>query len=181
MKLSKPWVWRENAVIYTHPSQVIHEPYPFYWYRATGLQIELVKQVSKFCGVIQDCNYYVTEQSNVTEVEAPVLSVEDMYIDRRSWMTLGDVPYDPINQIENYTWGNKRVQLSFTPDGQLFERKEWYYDQITFVAQYNYSKKKDRYFANYYKNSDGVECNKIDKGWNWITGKPIIEKKYGKR
>ena len=181
MKLSKPWVWRENAVIYTHPSQVIHEPYPFYWYRATGLQIELVKQVSKFCGVIQDCNYYVTEQSNVTEVEAPVLSIQDMYIDRRSWLTLGEVPYDPIDQIENYTYGNRRVQLSFTPDGQLFERKEWVNDQISFVAQYNYSKKKDRYFANYYKNSDGVECNKIDKGWNWITGKPIIEKKYGKR
>jgi uncharacterized protein YcfL len=59
MKLSKPWVWRENAVIYTHPSQVIHEPYPFYWYRATGLQIELVKQVSKFCGIVQDWNEYI--------------------------------------------------------------------------------------------------------------------------
>jgi hypothetical protein len=181
MKLSKPWQWRENAIIYTHPSEVIHQPYPFYWYRASGLQIELVKQVSKFCGVIQDCNYYVTEQSNVTQVEAPVLSVEEMYIDRRSWLTLGEVPYDPIDQIENYTWGNRRVQLSFTPDGQLYERKEWTNDQISFVSQYNYSKKKDRYFANYYKNSDGVECNKIDKGWNWITGKPLIEKKYGKR
>ena len=104
-----------------------------------------------------------------------------MYIDRRSWLTLGEVPYDPIDQIENYTYGNRRVQLSFTPDGQLFERKEWVNDQISFIAQYNYSKKKDRYFANYYKNSDGVECNKIDKGWNWITGKPLIEKKYGKR
>ena len=181
MKLSKPWVWRENAVIYTHPSQVIHEPYPFYWYRATGLQIELVKQVSKFCGIVQDWNEYVPEPIPVEAVEAPVLSVEEMYIDRRSWMTLGDVPYDPIDQIENYTYGNRRVQLSFTPDGQLFERKEWVNDQISFIAQYNYSKKKDRYFANYYKNSDGVECNKIDKGWNWITGKPIIEKKYGKR
>ena len=179
MKLSKPWVWRENAVIYTHPSEVIHEPYPFYWYRATGLQIELVKQVSKFCGIVQDWNEYIVEAAPVEAT--PVLSVEDMYIDRRSWMTLGEVPYDPIDQIENYTWGNKRVQLSFTPDGQLFERKEWYYDQITFVSQYKYSKKKDRYFANYYKNSDGVECNKIDKGWNWITGKPLIEKKYGKR
>jgi hypothetical protein len=184
MKLSKPWVWRENAIIYTHPSQVIHQPYPFYWYRATGLQIELIKQVSKFCGIVQDWNEYIKpDPVQVVEavVEAPVLSVEEMYIDRRSWMTLGDVPYDPIDQIETYTWGNRRVQLSFTPDGQLFERKEWTNDQISFVSQYNYSKKKDRYFANYYKNSDGVECNKIDKGWNWITGKPIIEKKYGKR
>jgi hypothetical protein len=178
MKLSKPWVWRENAVIYNHPSEVIHEPYPFYWYRATGLHIELVKQVSKYCGIVQDSNEYIVE----AVVEAtPVLSVEDMYIDRRSWMTLGEVPYDPIDQIETYTWGNRKVQLSFTPDGQLYERKEWNYDQVTFVAQYSYSKKKDRYFANYYKNSYGVECNKIDKGWNWITGKPLIEKRYGKR
>ena len=178
MKLSKPWVWREDAVIYNHPSEVIQQPYPFYWYRTTGLQIELVKQVSKFCGIVQDSNEYIVE----AVVEAtPVLSVEDMYIDRRSWLTLGEVPFDPIDQIENYTWGNRRVQLTFTPDGQLFERKEWDYDQVSFVAQYSYSKKKDRYFANYYRNSDGVECNKIDKGWNWIIGKPIIDKRYGKR
>ena len=178
MKLLKPWVWREDAVIYTSAFDVVHQPYPFYWYRATGLQIELVKQVSKFCGIVQDSNEYIVE----AVVEAtPVLSVEDMYIDRRSWLTLGEVPFDPIDQIETYTWGNRKVQLSFTPDGQLYERKEWDYDQVTFVAQYSYSKKKDRYFATYYKNSDGVECNKIDKGWNWISGKPLIEKRYGKR
>ena len=178
MKLLKPWVWREDAIIYNHPSEVIQQPYPFYWYRATGLQIELIKQVSKFCGIVQDSNEYIVE----AVVEAtPVLSVEDMYIDRRSWLTLGEVPFDPIDQIETYTWGNRKVQLSFTGDGQLYERKEWDYDQVTFVAQYSYSKKKDRYFSNYYRNSDGVECNKIDKGWNWITGKPLIEKRYGKR
>jgi hypothetical protein len=184
MKLLKPWVWRENAVIYNHPSEVEHQPYPFYWYRATGLQIELVKQVSKNCGIVQDSNEYIKPEpigiiDNV--VDSIVTPVEEMYIDRRSWMTLGEVPYDPIDQIETYTWGSRKVQLSFTGDGQLYERKEWDYDQVTFIAQYNYSKKKDRYFANYYKNSDGVECNKIDKGWNWITGKPLIEKRYGKR
>ena len=178
MKLLKPWVWREDAVIYTSAFDVVHQPYPFYWYRATGLQIELVKQVSKFCGIVQDSNEYIVEA--VVET-TPILSVEDMYIDRRSWLTLGEVPFDPIDQIETYVWGNRKVQLSFTSDGQLYERKEWDYDQVTFIAQYSYSKKKDRYFANYYKNSDGVECNKIDKGWNWITGKPIIEKRYGKR
>ena len=180
MKLLKPWVWRENAVIYNHPSEVIHQPYPFYWYRATGLQIELVKQVSKYCGIVQDWNEYIHEQLPVVEPTA-VSSVEDMYIDRRSWLTLGEVPFDPIDQIETYSWGNRKVQLTFTPDGQLYERKEWANDQISFVSQYSYSKKKDRYFATYYKNSDGVECNKIDKGWNWISGKPLIEKRYGKR
>lgn len=181
MKLSKPWVWRENAIIYTHPSEVEHQPYPFYWYRATGLQIELVKQVSKYCGIVQDSNEYIKEPEIVQAEPVAISSVEDMYIDRRSWLTLGEVPYDPIDQLETYVWGNRKVQLSFTPDGQLFERKEWEYDQLTFVSQYSYSKKKDRYFATRYKNSDGVECNKIDKGWNWISGKPLIEKRYGKR
>ena len=100
MKLAKPWVWREEAIIYTHPSEVIHQPYPFYWYRATGLQIELIKQVSKFCGIVQDWNEYIPEPKEVAAEETPVLSVEDMYIDRRSWMTLGEVPYDPIDQLE---------------------------------------------------------------------------------
>jgi hypothetical protein len=180
MKLSKPWVWRENAVIYNHPSEVEHQPYPFYWYRATGLQIELVKQVSKFCGIVQDWNEYIVEAAPVVEHTA-VSSVEDMYIDRRSWLTLGEVPFDPIDQIETYTWGNKRVQLSFTADGQLFSRKEWINDQISSTSAFSYSKKKDRYFASCYVNSDGVHCQKIDKGWNWISGKPIIEKRYGKR
>lgn len=182
MKLAKPWDWNENAIMYTHPSEVVHEPYPFYWYRVTGLKIELIKQINKFCGVVQAENEWIKE----VEIEQPVdntptLSVEDMYIDRRSWLTLGEVPFDPIDQIENYVWGNRRVQLSFTSDGQLFERKEWINDQISSWGHYHYTKKKDRYFATWYKNSDGVECNKIDKGWNWISGKPLIEKKYGKR
>jgi hypothetical protein len=46
---------------------------------------------------------------------------------------------------------------------------------------FEYSKKKDRYFARHYSNSDGVDCYKHDGGWQWNTGKPIIEKKYGKR
>ena len=178
MKLKKPWDWNNNAIMYNHPSEVVHERYPFYWYRVTGLQIELVKQVSKFCGIVQDWNEYIPDE--VVEI-TPTLSIEDMYIDRRSWLTLGEVPYDPIDQISVFNWGNKKVQLSFTPDGQLFERKEGVNDQISSRANFDYTMKKDRYFATRYKNSDGVECNKIDKGWNWISGKPVIEKKYGKR
>lgn len=178
MKLKKPWDWNNNAIMYNHPSEVVHERYPFYWYRVTGLKIELIKQLDKFCGVVQAENEYVPDE--VVDV-TPTLSIEDMYIDRRSWLTLGEVPFDPIDQISTFQWGNKKIQLSFTPDGQLFERKEWVNDQISSWAAMSYTKKKDRYFATRYKNSDGVECNKIDKGWNWITGMPIIEKKYGKR
>lgn len=182
MKLAKDWIWKPEASIYEHSSQVVHYAYPFYWYRVYGNEIELIKQVSKFCGIVQDWNSLIEDHPLVAApvVEA-VSSVEDMYIDRRSWLTLGEVPFDPIDQISTFIWGNRKVQLSFTPDGQLFERKEWYYDQPTYTARFGYSKKKDRYFATHYKNSDGVECNKIDKGWNWIAGKPVIEKKYGKR
>jgi hypothetical protein len=71
--------------------------------------------------------------------------------------------------------------LCFTPDGQLFTAKLGVKDKLTYWAAIDYSKKKDRYFATRYKNSNGVECNKIEKGWNWISGKPVIEKKYAKR
>ena len=179
MKLKKPWDWNNNAIMYNHPSEVVHEPYPFYWYRVTGLKIELIKQLNKFCGVIQAENEWIPDSEPVEEL--PVNSIEDMYIDRRSWLTLGEVPYDPIDQISTYEYGNKKVQLSFTPDGQLFERKEWINDQLSYTSHFNYTKKKDRYFASHYKNSEGVECKKIAKGWDWITGKPVIEKKYGKR
>jgi hypothetical protein len=178
MKLSKPWVWREDAIIYNYPSEVIHQPYPFYWYRATGLQIDLVKQVSKYCGIVQDSNEFIPNP--VVPVEA-ISTTEDIYVDHRSWLTLGEVPQDPIDQISTFVWGTRKVQLSFTPDGKLFERREWSYDQPTYTAQFSYSKKKDRYFANHYKNSLGVNCKKIDTGWDWISGKPLIEKKYGKR
>ena len=178
MKLAKPWDWNENAIMYTHPSEVVHEPYPFYWYRVTGLKIELIKQIDKFCGVVQAENEWIRDE--VVEV-TPTLSVEDMYIDRRSWLTLGEVPFDPIDQISVFHWGDKKVELCFTPDGQLFSRKEWVNDQISSTAAFSYSKKKDRYFASCYVNSDGVHCQKIEKGWNWISGKPVIEKKYGKR
>jgi hypothetical protein len=182
MKLAKPWHWNNNAIMYTHPSEVVHEPYPFYWYRVTGLHIEYIKQIDKYCGVVQAENDFIPTVVEVDPVEtAPTLSVDDMYVDRRSWLTLGEVVYDPIDQIENYVWGNRRVQLSFTPDGQLFERKEWTNDQISSWAHFNYVKKKDRYFAKQYKNIEGVEVVKIETGWNWISGKPVIEKKYGKR
>ena len=164
--------------MYTHPSEVVHEPYPFYWYRVTGLKIKLIKQINKFCGVVQAENEWIRDE--VIEV-TPTLSVEDMYIDCRSWLTLGEVVADPIDQISVFHWGDKKVELCFTADGQLFTCKEYISDKLSYWALFEYSKKKDRYFATRYKNSDGVECNKIEKGWNWISGKPVIEKKYGQR
>lgn len=184
MKLAKPWDWNENAIMYTHQSEVVHEPYPFYWYRVTGLKIELIKQIDKFCGVVQAENEFIpsrpVEAIEVKQVDN-IQSVDDMYIDRRSWLTLGEVVADPIDQISVFHWGNKKVELCFTPDGQLFTCKEYISEKLSYWAAIDYSKKKDRYFATRYKNSNGVECNKIEKGWNWISGKPVIEKKYGKR
>jgi len=149
MKLLKNWQWREDAIIYTRAWDVVHQPYPFYYYLVDGLKIELRKQINKYCAVVQDENEFM--------------------------------PFDPIDQISTFVWGTRKVQLSFTPDGQLYERKEWSHDQITFKSLFEYSKKKDRYFARHYSNSDGVDCYKHDGGWQWNTGKPLIEKRYGKR
>jgi hypothetical protein len=179
MKLLKNWQWREDAVIYTRAWDVVHQPYPFYYYLVDGLKIELRKQINKYCAVVQDSNEFIP--TPVVVVAEPIPTTEDIYVDHRSWLTLGEVPHDPIDQISTYVWGTRKVQLSFTPDGKLFERREWSYDQPTYTAQFSYSKKKDRYFANHYKNSEGVECKKIDTGWDWISGKPLIEKRYGKR
>jgi hypothetical protein len=178
MKLLKNWQWREEAIIYTRAWDVVHQPYPFYYYLVDGLKIELRKQINKYCAIVQDHNEFVRPIVTVAE---PIPTTEDIYVDHRSWLTLGEVPHDPIDQISTYVWGTRKVQLSFTPDGKLFERREWSYDQPTYTAQFSYSKKKDRYFANHYKNSEGVECKKIDTGWDWISGKPLIEKRYGKR
>lgn len=179
MKLSKEWIWKPEANIYEHSSQVVHYAYPFYWYRVYGNEIELVKQISKNVGIVQDWNSLIEDQP---EIQAePIASVEDMYIDHRSWLTLGEVSSDPIDMVGEFTWGDTTTKLEYTPDGQLYSVRHYVDGKIVYVGQYSYAKKKDRYFATRYQNSLGVECNKIDKGWNWIAGKPVIEKKYGKR
>jgi hypothetical protein len=176
MKLAKPWDWRPNTPFYNHPSEVVHERYPFYWYRVTGLQIELVKQISLYFGVVQAENFYVDDKPAVN-----LSSTEDMYIDQRSWLTLGEYTHDPIDPISVFNWGDKKVELCFTPDGQLFTAKEWVKDKLTYWAALDYSKKKDKYFVNRYRNMQGVEAVKSDGTWNWISGKPVIDKKYGQR
>lgn len=179
MKLAKEWIWKPEANIYEHSSQVVHYAYPFYWYRVYGFEIELVKQISKNVGIVQDWNSLIEDKP---EIQAePIASVEDMYIDHRSWLTLGEVSSDPIDMVGEFTWGDTTTKLEYTPDGQLYSIRHYVDGKIVYVGQYSYAKKKDRYFATRYQNSLGVECNKIDKGWNWIAGKPVIEKKYGKR
>jgi hypothetical protein len=180
MKLVKEWIWKPEASIYEHSSQVVHYAYPFYWYRVYGNEIELVKQISKNVGIVQDWNSLVQDQPEVVAPEV-VSSIEDMYVDHRSWLTLGEVSSDPIDQVAEFTWGDTTTKLEYTPDGQLYSVRHYVDGKIVYVGQYSYAKKKDRYFATRYQNSLGVECNKIDKGWNWISGKPVIEKKYGKR
>ena len=179
MKLLKNWQWREEAIIYTRAWDVVHQPYPFYYYLVDGLKIELRKQVSKYCAVIQDENEFIP-----TPVVAPLEAIpttEDIYVDHRSWLTLGEVPHDPIDMNVEYTWGNATTKMEFTGDGKLYSIKQYLDGKIIYVGQFNYNKKKDRYFVSGYQNSLGVNCKKIDTGWDWISGKPLIEKKYGKR
>ena len=180
MKLLKNWQWREEAIIYTRAWEVVHQPYPFYYYLVDGLKIELRKQVSKYCAVIQDENEFIPNPVVVSPVD-PIPTTEDIYVDHRSWLTLGEVPHDPIDQISEFTWGNATTKMEFTGDGKLYSIKQYLDGKIIYVGQFNYNKKKDRYFVSGYQNSLGVNCKKIDTGWDWISGKPLIEKKYGKR
>lgn len=176
MKLRKEWIWKEEANFYEHMDQVVHYGYPFYWYRVYGNQIELMKQISKNCAVCQDWNEFITDDQVVES-----LPVEDMYIDRRSWLTLGAVPVDPIEMISEFVWGNSKTRLEFTPDGQLYCVRNFVDDQLIYFGRYSYNKKKDRYFASAYENSQGVSAMKLSSGWEWQSGKPLITKKYGKR
>jgi hypothetical protein len=179
MKLLKNWQWREDAIIYTRAWDVVHQPYPFYYYLVDGLKIELRKQVSKYCAVVQDENEFIPNP--VVVVAEPIPTTEDIYIDHRSWLTLGEVPHDPIDMNVEYTWGNTTTKMEFTGDGKLYSIRQYLDGKIIYVGQFNYNKKKDRYFVSGYQNSLGVNCKKIDTGWDWISGKPLIEKKYGKR
>ena len=178
MKLLKNWQWREDAIIYTRAWEVVHQPYPFYYYLVDGLKIELRKQVNKYCAIVQDENEFIP---NPVVVSDTIPTTEDLYIDHRSWLTLGEVPNDPIDQISEFTWGNATTKMEFTGDGKLYSIRQYLDGKIIYVGQFNYNKKKDRYFVSGYQNSLGVNCKKIDTGWDWISGKPIIEKKYGKR
>ena len=180
MKLLKNWQWREEAIIYTRAWDVVHQPYPFYYYLVDGLNIELRKQVSKYCAVIQDENEIIPNPVVVSPVD-PIPTTEDIYVDHRSWLTLGEVPHDPIDQISEFTWGNATTKMEFTGDGKLYSIRQYLDGKIIYVGQFNYNKKKDRYFVSGYQNSLGVNCKKIDTGWDWISGKPLIEKRYGKR
>jgi hypothetical protein len=178
MKLLKNWQWREEAIIYTRAWDVVHQPYPFYYYLVDGLKIELRKQVNKYCAIVQDENEFIP---NPVVVSDTIPTTEDLYIDHRSWLTLGEVPNDPIDQISEFTWGNATTKMEFTGDGKLYSIRQYLDGKIIYVGQFNYNKKKDRYFVSGHQNSLGVNCKKIDTGWDWISGKPIIEKKYGKR
>lgn len=183
MKLKKPWVWREDCAMYNHPTEVPYQPYPFYWYRVTGLEVELVKQISKTCGVVQAYNEWIPSEAPVPKapVQDSIKSVDEMYLDRRSWLTLGEVINDPIEQLAEFTWGDTTTKLEYTPDGQLFSMRQYIGGKIIYLAEYSYHKKKDRYFAYHYQNSNGAICQKVGTNWDYIKGKPLITKQYGKR
>lgn len=211
MKLSKPWVWRENAIIYTHPSQVEHQPYPFYWYRATGLQIELIKQVSKYCGIVQDSNEYIVEaeivQAEPIEPEKEIeLSVSQEW---RSWTTLGEVIEDPLPLENVFQYGNIKHIQHLTEDGKIKKVESYQNDKLLYSCNFEYKKIKGNSMWIEYTNSYGVKVirekektgdnmKQIDKYVvRWISAKPVdrdrvvntkllnlrseIDKLYGKR
>ena len=106
--LRKPWQWRDCPIYYGSSLEWIKDKYefPFYWYRQIDKNIELVKQINRFCGVVQDWNEWVEvipkPQNDIPEVRPP----DENYLDRREWNTLGAYVKDPLPRevtIENGT------------------------------------------------------------------------------
>jgi hypothetical protein len=97
-KLEKAWDWNEQAEIYYNNERPDRTDYPFWWYKVDGDDIYLIKQISKFCGVIQRENRYVLiDDRSTVEKLAKRNYVDDIdqetasELERRSWYTLGEV------------------------------------------------------------------------------------------
>jgi hypothetical protein len=70
-----------------------------------------------------------------------------MYIDRRSWMTLGEVPFDPIDQIETIPGVTAKYNYLLHRTASYMSVRNGLRSDNFCIIQYSYSKKKDRYFA----------------------------------
>jgi hypothetical protein len=188
MKLLKNWQWREEAIIYNYPSEVIHQPYPFYWYRATGLQIDLVKQVSKYCGIVQDSNEFIPNAKEIEAVEPVVPEKEiDLSVSQewRSWITLGEVIEDPLPLENIFEYGNIKHIQYLTEDGKIKKVESYQNDKLLYTCNFEYKKIKGNSMWIEYTNSDGVKVirqkektgdnmKQVDKYVvRWISAKPI--------
>lgn len=106
LQLERPWEWNEQAEMFCYPDRPTRTDYPFWWYNVDGLKISLIKQVSKYFGVIFQENRYITAEQSAIVDNFSKIHLDDYDSDtaeeifRRSWMTLGEyVPDDYENEI----------------------------------------------------------------------------------
>lgn len=101
----KQWEWNDNAPMYTDRSWLENfKGFPIFWYYclADG-EIWYIKQISKFCGVVHDQNYFGPKREKSAVARLAIRSVQKFtekeladYHTMKSWSTLGEQPDDSM-------------------------------------------------------------------------------------
>jgi hypothetical protein len=183
--LRKPWAWRDVPIMYGSSLEWIKDQYefPFYWYRQIDKNIELVKQLNRFCGVVQDWNEWVEvipkPENDIPEVRPP----DENYLDRREWNTLGAYIPDPLPTELKIEHGSTKVFYELTPDGRYKTITHFKDGKIVYQVNMEYKKFENHLYPVHYYSSEKREVKRVGAHWQWISGRPYTEKKqfYGKR
>ena len=183
--LRKPWHWRDCPIYYGSSLEWIKDQYefPFYWYRQIDKNIELVKQLNRFCGVVQDWNEWVEvipkPQNEIPEVRPP----DENFLDRREWNTLGAYVPDPLPTQVKIEHGSTKVFYELTEDGRYKTITHFKDGKIVYQVNMEYKKFENHLYPVHYYSSEKREVKRVGAHWQWISGRPYTEKKqfYGKR
>jgi predicted transcriptional regulator len=183
--LRKPWAWRDCPIYYGSSLEWIKDKYefPFYWYRQIDKNIELVKQISRFCGVVQDWNEWVEvipkPENDIPEVRPP----DENYLDRREWNTLGAYVKDPLPRQMTIEHGTTKKIYELTEDGRYKSITYFKDGKIVYQCNMEYKKFENHLYPVHYYSSEKREVKRVGAHWQWISGRPYTEKKqfYGKR
>lgn len=181
MPLEKLWSWDNNAIMYNDFNEVIHEPYPFYYYMVyPDGKINYIKQISKhYSGVLDSNRYIETIKAPINEAAAET-NIEDLYSEYRSWSTLGPLVNNPIEQYVEIIDGPYKTVFNYTPDGKLMHRIDYFNDKPIYEVKIDYIKSKNQYKAIYYKNSVGVQASIDNNGRYYnLVGIEKRNKKHG--
>jgi len=167
--LEKPWVWNEQAIMYYDGQRPQRTDFPFWWYRVQDLEISLVKQISQNCGIIFHENRWIEyDERTVVEKMAKRNVVEEMdsetatELERRSWMTLGeveDLEPTPKEVVINHPSGGGAIYRFHPVHGRLWQCT-WINSEgeIIYKSMFEYN---DKHFAVKYGNSFGDRWAKV--------------------
>ena len=161
--LQKEWTWRSDAEIYDEGQRPTRTDYPFWWYAVIGDEIELRKQVSKTFGIIFDSNKLVIQdlRSAVEKIDKKnsyyeLDSETASEIERRSWMTLGEVVEPeraPLEVTISHPSGGGAIYKFHPVHGRLWQTTWINQDgEIIYKAMFEYN---DKHFSVKYGNSLG--------------------------